>query len=41
MKSRVKHFVPLSKQALSILRELHPQTGATGILFPGRDRRRP
>lgn len=41
MKSRVKHNVPLSKQALSILRELQPLTGATGILFPGRDRRKP
>ncbi len=41
MKSRVKHFVPLSKQALSILRELQPLTGATDILFPGRDRRKP
>jgi integrase len=36
------HIVPLSKQAISILRELHPLTGAGCYLFPGaRDTRRP
>jgi integrase len=41
MKSRVAHMVPLSKQAIDVLRDLHPYTGATGILFPGRDWKKP
>lgn len=40
MKARVKHVVPLSKQAVGILRELQPLTATTGILFPGRERRK-
>lgn len=41
MKSRVAHMVPLSKQAIDVLRDLQPYTGATGILFPGRDWKKP
>lgn len=29
------HFVPLSKQAVEILRELHPLTGSGRLVFPG------
>ena len=32
---RVIHVVPLSSQAVSILRELHPLTGAGKYVFPG------
>ena len=35
MKSERIHIVPLSKQALSILRELHELTGQGKYLFPG------
>lgn len=35
MKMRTPHIVPLSAQALSILRELHPLTGAGRYVFPG------
>jgi integrase len=36
------HIVPLSTQAVAILRELHALTGKTGFVFPGvRDARRP
>ncbi|WP_282959738.1 tyrosine-type recombinase/integrase [Pseudoxanthomonas broegbernensis] len=36
------HFVPLSKQALAILRDLHRLTGRGKLVFPGiRDRHRP
>lgn len=36
------HFVPLSRQALVILRELHRLTGRGKLVFPGvRDRHRP
>ncbi|MEW6489347.1 MAG: integrase arm-type DNA-binding domain-containing protein [Thermodesulfobacteriota bacterium] len=35
MKSRAPHLVPLSRQALDVLRELHPLTGAGRYLFPG------
>ncbi len=35
MKMRVPHLVPLSKQAVAILRELHPLTGAGRFVFPG------
>jgi len=41
MKSRVKHIVPLSAQAVAILRELEPLTRDGGLLFPGRDRKKP
>lgn len=34
MKMREQHLVPLSTQALAILRELHAITGAGGYLFP-------
>lgn len=32
---REKHVVPLSEQAVSILRELHPLTGGGPYVFPG------
>jgi integrase len=35
MKMRVIHVVPLSGQAVSILRELHPLTGTDKYVFPG------
>lgn len=35
MKARVPHVVPLSRQALVVLRELHPLTGGGKYLFPG------
>lgn len=42
MKARVQHVVPLSAQAVAILRELHPLTGGGGYVFPGlRTRARP
>ena len=34
MKMREQHIVPLAKQAVAILRELHPLTGPTGFVFP-------
>jgi integrase len=34
MKARVQHIVPLSRQAVEILRELHPLTGSGPYLFP-------
>lgn len=34
MKMRVQHIVPLSSQAISILKELHPYTGEGKYLFP-------
>ena len=34
MKSRVPYLVPLSRQAVAILRELHPLTGAGRYVFP-------
>ncbi len=34
MKMRVMHIVPLSRQAVSILGELHPYTGTGRYLFP-------
>jgi len=41
-KTNTPHIVPLSKQALAILRELHPLTGGGRYLFPGeRTRDRP
>ena len=35
MKMRRVHIVPLSKQAVGILRELHPLTGQERYVFPG------
>ncbi|MCG9054666.1 tyrosine-type recombinase/integrase [Laribacter hongkongensis] len=35
MKMREKHVVPLSEQAVAILRELHPLTGGGRYVFPG------
>ena len=35
MKMRAAHLVPLSKQVLMILRELHPLTGTGRYVFPG------
>jgi integrase len=35
MKMRVEHIVPLSRQAVEVLRELHPLTGAGHYVFPG------
>ncbi len=35
MKMGAAHLVPLSSQAVAILRELHPLTGAGRYLFPG------
>lgn len=34
MKSRAEHIVPLSTQAVAILRELHPLTGHGQLVFP-------
>lgn len=42
MKMREKHIVPLSRQAIEALLELHPLTGAGCYVFPGeRSRTRP
>jgi len=43
MKMRRVHLVPLSEQVVAILRELEPLTchSPAGLLFPGRDRRKP
>lgn len=42
MKMRLSHLVPLSEQAVAILRELHPLTGRGQYVFPGgRSPRRP
>lgn len=35
MKMREKHIVPLSRQALEVLQELHPLTGSSRYVFPG------
>jgi integrase len=35
MKMRDPHIVPLSTQAVTILRSLHPVTGPKGFVFPG------
>jgi integrase len=35
MKMRADHLVPLSRQALAILQELHPLTGSGRYVFPG------
>jgi integrase len=34
MKMRREHVVPLARQAVAILRELHPLTGPDGFVFP-------
>jgi integrase len=36
MKTRQPHLVPLSSQAVEILKELHPLTGTGRYVFPGR-----
>lgn len=42
MKTREPHLVPLSSQAVAILRELWPLTGSGRYVFPGmRDRKKP
>ncbi len=42
MKMREKHIVPLSAQAVELLRALHPLTGRGRYVFPGRkDREQP
>ena len=42
MKLRLPHLVPLSTQAVAILRELHPLTGNRRFVFPGaRDTNKP
>jgi len=42
MKMREQHLVPLSRQAVAILRELHAHTGPDGYLFPSvRSKRQP
>ena len=41
MKTRQPHMVPLSRQAVSILRELHQLTGCGQYVFPGRTSSRP
>jgi integrase len=35
MKMRTEHLVPLSRQGVEVLRELHPLTGAGRYVFPG------
>lgn len=35
MKSRVMHIVPLARQAVALLKELHPVTGHRNWVFPG------
>ncbi|BAE49292.1 tyrosine-type recombinase/integrase [Paramagnetospirillum magneticum] len=37
----IEHLVPLSTQAVEILRDLHQYTGNRECLFPGRDPRKP
>lgn len=40
-KTNTEHVVPLSKQSVEILRELHPLTGGRDYVFPGRDPNKP
>ncbi|RQR72270.1 DUF4102 domain-containing protein [Burkholderia sp. Bp9012] len=40
-KTKTEHLVPLSTQAVTILRELHALTGQKTYVFPGRDTRKP
>ena len=35
LKTKMEHLVPLSRQALEILREIHPLTGGGKYVFPG------
>jgi integrase len=37
MKMRRPHLVPLSSQAIDLLNQLKPMTGAGALLFPGRN----
>lgn len=37
MKMRAEHIVPLSKQAIAVLRELQPLTGRHELVFPGQN----
>jgi len=41
MKMKREHLVPLSRQTVEVLRELHPLTGNGRYLFPGRTPARP
>jgi len=42
MKMKTEHIVPLSKQAVAVLNELHPHTGRHDLLFPSeRNRTKP
>jgi integrase len=42
MKRRTEHLVPLARQAVELLREIHPLSGDGRFVFPGhRDRKRP
>ena len=40
-KTKTPHIVPLSSQAVAILRELQPLSGHYGHVFPGRDPKKP
>jgi integrase len=40
-KTETDHIVPLSRQAIAILKDLYPLTGDGEYLFPGRDRTKP
>ncbi len=40
-KTKTDHLVPLSRQAVEILRELQPLTGQRPWVFPGRDPKKP
>jgi integrase len=40
-KTKTEHLVPLSRQAVAILRELYPLTGHGRHVFPGRDPQKP
>lgn len=40
-KTKTDHLVPLSTQAVEMLRELHAKTGHREYVFPGRDPRKP
>ena len=40
-KTKTDHLVPLSTQAVEILRELHAKTGHREYVFPGREPRKP
>ncbi|WP_250452728.1 integrase arm-type DNA-binding domain-containing protein [Caballeronia sp. ATUFL_M2_KS44] len=40
-KTKTEHLVPLARQAVAILRELHALTGQRTYVFPGRDVKKP